>query len=353
MKYVHIVTNSSVMVLDTSNGESVTFFAGDPRYAKACDEIKKENFEAIFDLDTKNVVKKFFDIDENEAEYSNVSVSIEDGTGYVTLHDFNDMKVELHNAITNKVIEMYSQGFDAQPLINFIGNLYSNPSKTAIDELYLFVEAAGLPITEDGCFVAYKIVRKDYKDEYTGKMDNSVGEVVSMPRHLVDTDRSRTCSIGLHFCSKEYLPHYGNNGSRCMLVKVNPADVVSIPADYNNAKGRTWQYEVIGEVEGNWRAKLVDKDYADKAVVNNTGGEFINAPQPVKVPAFIAPVTYSDNFKRGYRDGYPEGKDKLLFVPRTDPFVLDSTAFEKEYNDGYDRGYKDGKNHKARLVAAF
>ncbi len=34
-----------------------------------------------------------------------------------------------------------------------------------------------------------------------------------------------------------------------MILKVNPKDVVSIPSDYDNAKGRTCRYEVIGELE--------------------------------------------------------------------------------------------------------
>jgi hypothetical protein len=33
-----------------------------------------------------------------------------------------------------------------------------------------------------------------------------------------------------------------------VIVKINPADVVSIPADYNDAKGRTWRYVVVGEM---------------------------------------------------------------------------------------------------------
>jgi hypothetical protein len=33
-----------------------------------------------------------------------------------------------------------------------------------------------------------------------------------------------------------------------MIVKVFPSDVISIPKDYNNAKGRCCKYEVIGEV---------------------------------------------------------------------------------------------------------
>ena len=34
-----------------------------------------------------------------------------------------------------------------------------------------------------------------------------------------------------------------------MLIKVNPRDVVSIPVDYNNSKGRCCKYEVVGEVK--------------------------------------------------------------------------------------------------------
>ena len=32
-----------------------------------------------------------------------------------------------------------------------------------------------------------------------------------------------------------------------MIVKIDPADVVSIPVDYNNSKGRCCKYEVIAE----------------------------------------------------------------------------------------------------------
>jgi hypothetical protein len=33
-----------------------------------------------------------------------------------------------------------------------------------------------------------------------------------------------------------------------MILKINPRDVVSIPSDYNNSKGRTCRYEVIDEL---------------------------------------------------------------------------------------------------------
>ena len=103
-----------------------------------------------------------------------------------------------------------------------------------------------MPITEDGHFLAYKKVRDDYKDVHSGTFDNSVGQVVSMVRNKVDENKDNTCSSGLHFCSFDYLKSFG--GTRIMILKINPADVVSIPSDHFQQKGRTCRYEVIGEV---------------------------------------------------------------------------------------------------------
>lgn len=155
---------------------------------------------------------------------------------------------EMHGVLTNRLIEMYQDGFPIEPLIAFMENLMSNPSKRAVEELYGFLEKGNLPLTPDGYFLAYKKVRADFRDCHTGTMDNSVGQIVEMERNAVDDDQNRTCSAGLHFCSKEYLSHFGSSDSRTVILKINPADVVSIPTDYNNAKGRACRYEVIGEL---------------------------------------------------------------------------------------------------------
>jgi hypothetical protein len=50
-----------------------------------------------------------------------------------------------------------------------------------------------------------------------------------------------------------------------MILKINPADVVSIPTDYDGAKGRCMKYEVVAEVDGDPKdafAQVVDKKYA-------------------------------------------------------------------------------------------
>ena len=153
---------------------------------------------------------------------------------------------ELHNSLATRMISMLQEGFPVEPLVLFMENLMSNPSKRAVTELYGFLEKNKLPITSDGHFLAYKKVRKDFKDCHSGTMDNSVGQVVEMERNQVDDDQNRTCSTGLHFCSQEYLNHF--SGDHTMILKINPRDVVSIPNDYNDSKGRACRYEVIGEL---------------------------------------------------------------------------------------------------------
>lgn len=154
----------------------------------------------------------------------------------------------VHSALADRIVDIVEQGLPVEPWVAFAKNVYANPADFSREELYLFLEKADLPITEDGCFLAYKNVSEDYRDIRTGTFDNSIGAVCEMPRYMVDQNRNNTCAAGLHFASKDYLPYYRSGGSRTMVVKINPADVVSIPNDYSNTKGRTWRYEVVGEI---------------------------------------------------------------------------------------------------------
>jgi hypothetical protein len=129
----------------------------------------------------------------------------------------------------------------------FVWNLAENPSRDSRKDLYSFLEACTLPITEDGHFLAYKKVNFDYTDCHSRTFDNHIGKVVEMPREKVDVNRRETCSTGLHVCSRSYLAHY--SGERVVVVKVNPKDVVSVPVDYNNAKMRVCRYEVVSELK--------------------------------------------------------------------------------------------------------
>jgi len=149
--------------------------------------------------------------------------------------------------LSRKIIELVKNKYtNIKPIINFMNNVMQNPSEVAIQELYTFLNYGKLPLTEDGYFIAYKKVNKNYKDIHSNTYDNSVGEVVKMNREEVDDNRYNTCSRGLHFCSKDYLKEFGNSSSDIVvLLKINPKDVVSIPIDYNNTKGRCCKYKVI------------------------------------------------------------------------------------------------------------
>ena len=159
--------------------------------------------------------------------------------------------------LVERILALLAEGFDIMPMVRFMENLYRNPADFAREELYLWLETSNLPITEDGHFLAYKNVNGDFTSIHDGRTKNDLGTTVSMPRQDVDPNRDRTCSRGLHFCSKSYLPNFsqGRNG-KTVLLKINPADVVSIPSDYNNAKGRAWQYEVLSVVDFDPQTKV-------------------------------------------------------------------------------------------------
>ena len=180
------------------------------------------------------------------------------------------------NSLTTRMLAMLDEGFDLVPMARFLENLMANPSYRAVNELYSFLEKGEMPITPDGHFMAYKAVRADYKDIHSGTFDNSIGQVCSMPRNAVDDDKNRTCSSGLHFCSFAYLPHFAHANGHVMLLKINPADVVSIPADYNDTKGRCAKYEVVGEYEGYYKENgpYFTSSVFDPATGNQSGSAF-------------------------------------------------------------------------------
>ena len=221
-------------------------------FTKIMDAIKAKDWDTVAELvDTRKAIVNF-------------------GSGHVTIN--NDQVLwkgqPFHNALATRMVQMFSEGFPVEPMVNFMENLMQNPSMRSVDQLYGFLEKNKLPITEDGYFLAYKKVRKDYKDIYSGTVDNSVGQKPKMDRNQVDDNPESTCSKGLHFCSLEYLNGFGSVTDPVMIVKINPRDVVSIPKDANGSKGRACEYEVVAQVDGDPAvafASIVDKTYSKPA----------------------------------------------------------------------------------------
>jgi hypothetical protein len=235
-----ITPNSITLML---NGRTYTITAeSHQHYAVIREALKTKDFDQVREL---------IDIAQSVNTFGKGKVKVVNGV--IMYGD-----IELHNSLSRRMLEQMKEGFEVDYLVNFLENLMQNPSARAVEETYSFLEQNALPITEDGYFVAYKRVTNDYKDFYTRSIDNSLGAVVTMRRNQVDDDKDRTCSHGLHFCSLEYLPHYHGGDGRIVIVKVNPRDVVSIPTDYNNAKGRCCEYTVIEEYFGGERNEKFD-----------------------------------------------------------------------------------------------
>jgi hypothetical protein len=169
-------------------------------------------------------------------------VTVKDGVVYLGANP-------VHNAVSDRILALMREGFPFQPMALFLENLMGNPSFRSVQELYKFLDRQGLPITEDGCFLGYKVVRENYTDKHTGTVDNRVGaKIPAMPRNMVDDNWRNACSSGYHVGSLEYVRNFCSGGEHLMIVKVNPKDVVSVPEGEETKLRTTW-YEVLSELD--------------------------------------------------------------------------------------------------------
>lgn len=215
------------------SGEPFSVNADHPNYDKLLHAARTGN-RTQFD--------KFYDI-KKEINNKYRNVTIRDGVVY-----YKDEPID--HRISERIVDYVREGNDPEPFCLFLDNMMSNPSPKSISELFGFLEHRHMPITRDGCFLAYKTVRDNYRDKYSGKVDNSVGQIIEMPREKVDPNAQRTCSYGYHVGSFEYAGPggwYNSERDKVVIVKVNPHDAVSVPADHNAQKLRVCKYEVVSE----------------------------------------------------------------------------------------------------------
>jgi hypothetical protein len=242
MKY--IISDSGV-VNAFVGGEAYTFDKNHHNYNALIRHLKSgnvEHFEAAYDVASS--VEHFCD----------GYVHVKNGT-------LNWNGIPMPELFTDRILDMKKEGFDFDSMLNFMCNLNDNPSDKSILELFDFMQNKNLPITQDGHFLAYKAVRPDFKDIYSGSIDNSVGEVVEVDRSKVDSNRNRHCGAGLHVGAIDYVTSYGginldnhddndgDGGNQIVICKVNPADVVSVPSDAKFQKLRACRYEVVAIFE--------------------------------------------------------------------------------------------------------
>jgi hypothetical protein len=225
------ITNESIIIV--WEGKSRTVRKGTPNYAALRQAIIEERWDDI---------EKNLTIAKSLSEWAK---------GRFTLvgNEFLCDGKPIPKNINTRIVRMASDGEDPEPLFKFWERLQKNPSYRSVNQLFEFLSHEGIPITEDGCFLAYKNVRQDYKDHHTGSIDNSPGITNEMPRNQISDDPKIDCHDGFHVGAYNYAKSFNDTG-RMIICKVDPENVVCVPYDASQEKMRVCKYEVVGNHNG-------------------------------------------------------------------------------------------------------
>jgi hypothetical protein len=170
---------------------------------------------------------------------------------------------QVANQPTERIINMIRNGWDHEPMLAYLNRLYQNVSNRAVHESYTWCSNKGLPITDDGMLIGYKGVKLysgedrtdkngrtlaegDHVDRYTGtSFRNNIGDECSMNRRGVSDNCNDGCASGLHVGTYEYAENWAGTDGVVVLVKFDPADIVSVPTDCAYSKMRVSKYTVV------------------------------------------------------------------------------------------------------------
>lgn len=232
---MNYIISGSGQITIAHDGKSYTAGVDHPAYSKIR--------QAVIDEQDADEIIALFDVELAVLSYSEGLVKVREDMLF-----YNGEPIQ--NSLADRVMMMMRQDFPFKPMLKFLANILENPSNRAVQELYTFLEHKNLPITEDGCFLAYKAVREDYTDKWSGTFNNSVGLTVEMQRRKVDDNCNNGCSDGLHVGALDYVESYRNPDDKIIVVKIDPRDVVSVPTDCECQKVRCCKYQVVSDYTG-------------------------------------------------------------------------------------------------------
>ncbi len=235
--YDYAVTKKQITVI--KDGESRSIVKGYPRF----NEIK----ESLVDNDFSDMILAevwdLMNLPKYIETFTEGALTIDHEKGTVHYGSFL-----IENSLSDQLIKMLNEGVDVKGFCKFAELLLENPKESVVEELYAFLAHNSISINKDGMIEAYRSITKDWKDHFTGTIDNRIGTTVKMPRTMVDDNPECTCSKGLHVAAFEYANDFGINNSRLIKVLVNPSHVVSVPVDYDGQKLRCCEFKVIEEI---------------------------------------------------------------------------------------------------------
>lgn len=199
--------------------------------------------------------------------------------------------VTFENTLTQKIAKLFYEGHDIKSYYELLRKIAENPSHVIRSGLLDFILVNDLPITTDGCFLAYKVTHSDGYDMHSRTIKYEVGKVIEEPRESVSTDRGECSGKGLYFASKEYygsVSAYEQSESRKrFLMKVDPADVIAIPHTYRHSKGRCCRFTVAAEIGWDPANLPVSSGIVDAATLKNVPGSARRAEQAANTKPVI------------------------------------------------------------------
>lgn len=276
-RFNYVVTDSSIWVFDLDTYDEVVIDATcNPRlYVQARDAIRARDYASVFGMHS-NKASNVVDLQQVISDCTTSMVTARTNgrftlQGWTTQSDDQDPTESewrlsyvpkngsapvccVSGKFFDRVLSAFNDPHVLQVMEKFLDNVECNEyTSIAPVDLFEFLAVNNHPITTDGEFLAFKIVRSDLYDFHTASIYHGIGDVISLDPSEVDFNRQHTCSSGLHFCSKDYLPQYGgffgkSDESTILVLKINPRDVAAFPRDYNNAKGRAVRYQVVAQI---------------------------------------------------------------------------------------------------------
>lgn len=199
----------------------------DVEFGRAMTAISKDDMDQLAELVLPSAAL---------AKYSGCQLQVVDGVLFIDGR-------KLPELLATDVLSLYHAGLPYSHLYNFWKRLVKNPNDASVEQLYRFLRTFDLPLTPDGCFMAYKsVVRTGDPAVFTSHHDRHfkyrLGQPATEPRDSVSPDPHSPCASGLHVGSYQYAVDFGDGSRVLLLVVVDPADVVSVPHDCGYSKCR-------------------------------------------------------------------------------------------------------------------
>jgi len=226
------------------------------------------NFESLVDALQSNKdldeIERCLTVEGSLENWSHGKFKMDDGSLTIDGEGVPDQ-------VVTRITQALKQGDSPAAMLRFMERLKRNPDPHSRDQLLSFLEHKGIPIRPDGKFLAYKGVKKDFRDSYSGAIDNSPGQTVMMDRELISSDSGSACGRGLHVGALAYARSFA---PVVVVCEVDPEHVVSVPDDHMHQKMRVCEYRVVGVHGGELLPSTTfDVQDAITAQVDGSAGE--------------------------------------------------------------------------------